>query len=99
MGCGSQRNRHRGRRRVTRLARWQDRPAAGVRGPDDEANLGSVYGLSVSAQSDGSLLAAPLSSLTASLLGLPALHVMSAGLLIATATGYAAATRRGSTLS
>jgi MFS family permease len=67
---------------------------AGVRNPEDEANLGSVYGLSVSAQSGGSLLAAPLSSLIASLLGLPAMHLMSAGLLIATATGYAATTRR-----
>src|SRR5207247_1476571 len=36
-----------------------------VRGPRDEASLGSVYGLSVSAQSGGSLIGAPLASLVA----------------------------------
>jgi len=65
-----------------------------VRSPEEEANLGAVYGLSVSAQSGGGLLAAPLSSLIASLFGLPTMHLASAALLVATATGYAAATRR-----
>jgi len=62
-----------------------------VRGPEDEANLGAVYGLSVSAQSAGSLLAAPLSSLIASLFGLPAMHLVSAAVLVGTATAYTAA--------
>ena len=64
-----------------------------VRGPEDEANLGAVYGLSVSAQSVGSLIAAPLASLIASLFGLPAMHLVSGALLIGTATAYTTATR------
>lgn len=67
--------------------------AEAVRGPEDEANLGAVYGLSVSAQSAGSLIAAPLASLIASLFGLPAMHLVSAALLIGTATAYTTATR------
>jgi MFS transporter, DHA1 family, multidrug resistance protein len=63
-----------------------------VRGPEDEANLGAVYGLSVSAQSAGSLLAAPLSSLIASLFGLPVMHFVSAAFLVGTATAYTATT-------
>jgi MFS transporter, DHA1 family, multidrug resistance protein len=65
-----------------------------VTSAEDEANLGSVYGLSVSAQSAGSLIAAPLSSLIATIWSLPTVHVVSAGLLLATAAGYATATRR-----
>ena len=64
-----------------------------VRGPEDEANLGAVYGLTVSAQSAGSLIAAPLASLIASFFGLPAMHLLSGALLIGTATAYATASR------
>lgn len=54
----------------------------------------AVYGLSVSAQSGGSLIAAPLASLIASVFGLPAMHLLSAALLIGIGTAYDALIRR-----
>jgi MFS transporter, DHA1 family, multidrug resistance protein len=54
------------------------------------ANLGSIYGLAQSAFAGGMMLGPPLSSLVATLWGLPAIHVASAALLLATAAWWRA---------
>ena len=54
------------------------------------ANLGAVYGLAQSAFAGGMMLGPPLSSLVATLWGLPAIHVASAALLLATAAWWRA---------
>jgi DHA1 family multidrug resistance protein-like MFS transporter len=52
------------------------------------ANLGAVYGFAQSAFAGGMMLGPPLSSLVATLWGLPAIHVVSAALLLATAAWW-----------
>ena len=63
--------------------------AQAARTPDEEANLGAVYGLSFSAVSAGGVIAAPLASFVAAFLGFPAVDVVSGTLLIGTAAWYA----------
>jgi DHA1 family multidrug resistance protein-like MFS transporter len=67
--------------------------AEAARTPEEEANLGAVYGLSTSAVSAGGVIGAPLASGIASLLGFPAVQLVSAALLVSTAVWYS--TRAG----
>jgi len=63
--------------------------AQAARSPDEEANLGAVYGLSTSAVSAGGAIGAPLASGVASILGFPAVYLASAALFVSAAAWYA----------